>query len=82
MELYCHRGWMLTMILGIHNITKWFGWFILGMILATYQAELKKVISKYHLELPLLVHFYFNFILTLWNMVIKHGILCFVWQVY
>lgn len=54
----------LPRILGIHIITKWFGWFMLGMLLASYQMKMKKVISKYHLALllsvPFLLQLYFN----------------------
>lgn len=55
---------VLPAIMGIHNITKWFGWFMLGMLLASYQKKIKKVISKYYLAIFLLVPFllqlYFN----------------------
>ena len=47
----------LPMIIGIHNISKWFGWFILGMLLSSYQTKIKKVISKYHLVTLLLIPF-------------------------
>ena len=47
----------LPMIMGIHNISKWFGWFMLGMLLSSYQTKIKKVISKYHLVTLLLIPF-------------------------
>lgn len=53
----------LPMIIGIHNISKWFGWFMLGMLLASYQMKMKKVISKFHLVIlfviPFLLQAYF-----------------------
>lgn len=51
------QGKVLPTIMGIHNITKWFGWFMLGMLLASYQTKIKKVISKYHLVTLLLIPF-------------------------
>ena len=47
-------------ILGIHNITRWFGWFMLGGMLASYHDTLFLVIKKYHLVIPLLLPFLFQ----------------------
>lgn len=33
------------MIMGIHNISKWFGWFMLGMLLSSYQTKIKSYIK-------------------------------------
>lgn len=51
------QGKVLPTIMGIHNITKWFGWFMLGMLLASYQTKINKVISKYHFVILVLVPF-------------------------
>ena len=48
---------VLPRLLGVQYITCWFGWFMLGMLLSSYQTKIKKVISKYHLVILLLIPF-------------------------
>ena len=48
---------VLPRLLGVQYITCWFGWFMLGMLLSSYQTKIKKVISKYHLVTLLLIPF-------------------------
>lgn len=48
---------VLPRFMGIQYVSCWFSWFMLGMVLASYRLELKNVISKFHLAIPLLVPF-------------------------
>lgn len=51
------QGHILPHIMGIHNLTIWFSWFMLGEILATYNEQIERVINKYHLKIFLLIPF-------------------------
>ena len=44
-------------VLGIGGVTRWFGWFLLGMLLATHQESVLGVVSRFHLAVPLLIPF-------------------------
>ncbi len=44
-------------VLGIGGVTRWFGWFLLGMLLATHQERVLGVVSRFHLAVPLLIPF-------------------------
>lgn len=55
---------VLPRILGLHHITRWFGWFMLGEMLASYQKTVFGVVKKYHLAIPLLLPFVLQVILA------------------
>ena len=44
-------------ILGIHNILRWYEWFLLGQILGLYRNQIYSFIDKWHLAIPLLLPF-------------------------
>ena len=41
----------------MHNFSCWFGWFLLGEVIATYNDSVKKMIERYHLVIPLCIPF-------------------------
>lgn len=45
----------VPMILGMHNISKWYFWFVLGFALMRWDGKLTDFISRYHLITPLLL---------------------------
>lgn len=47
----------LPPMLGLHGITGWFGWFMLGEMIASYQDAIFGAIRRYRLAVPLLVPF-------------------------
>lgn len=51
-------GRILPHWMGLHNITVWSGWFLLGGMVSLYKNKLTQYIRKYYLAIPLIVLFF------------------------